>query len=91
MESTENIQRLYWPIGQVANAFNIAPSRIRIWLDYLGIDVSHRRVNRRQFNEKEFQLIGKIKHLVDDRGFTLRGMKMELEKLGYLKNGKCCY
>lgn len=85
MEATDTIERRYWPIGYVAKTLGIAPSRIRFWLDHFKIDVSNRRVNKRLFSKQEVELVTLVKHLVDNRGFTLRGVSMELQAMGYLR------
>lgn len=88
MEQTETIERRYWSIGEVARSLSIAPSRIRFWLAYLGMDVKTRRVNKRFFTRPDINLLSDIKHLVDNEGFTLWGMRRKLESMGYIKPSK---
>ena len=79
------IEKLYWKIGEVSKMFLVAPSTIRFWEREFGIVTMKGRRTGKDFHERKFtakniQELEKIRHLLKDRAFTLRGAKMELLK-----------
>ncbi len=60
-------------IGQVASMYNIETYIIRYWEKQID-EIRPLRVNRRRFySAKQVLLIGEIKKLIIDQGYTLKG------------------
>ncbi|MGB1247485.1 MAG: MerR family transcriptional regulator [Chitinophagales bacterium] len=73
------IEKLYYPIGEVADMFGVATSLIRYWEKEF--DILKPRKNRkgnRLFTQKDIENLKIIYHLVKERGFTLEGAKKKL-------------
>ncbi|MCR5454738.1 MAG: MerR family transcriptional regulator [Bacteroidales bacterium] len=80
-EQIENLDKLYYSIGEVAKMFNVNTSLIRYWeKEFPIIRPKKNQKGNRQFTKKDIENIHKIHYLVKDRGMTLDGAK------SYLKN-----
>lgn len=80
-EQIENLDKLYYSIGEVAKMFNVNTSLIRYWeKEFPIIRPKKNQKGNRQFTKKDIENIHKIHYLVKDRGMTLDGAK------NYLKN-----
>lgn len=85
------IEKLYYPIGEVAKMFDVSTSLIRYWEKEF--DILKPRKNRkgnRLFTPMDIDNLKIIYHLVKERGFTLEGAKMKLKenKDGTVQNYK---
>ena len=70
------IEKLYYPIGEVAEMFNVAPSLIRFWeSEFEVIQPKKNRKGNRQFTREDIDNVKLIYHLVKEKGFTLTGAK----------------
>ncbi|MDZ4824073.1 MAG: MerR family transcriptional regulator [Flavobacteriales bacterium] len=70
------VERLYYPISEVADMLDVNPSLIRFWekeFPQLAPRKNHR--GNRQFTIKDIELLKRIHHLVKEKGFTLEGAK----------------
>ena len=80
-EEIENLDKLYYSIGEVAKMFNVNISLIRYWeKEFPIIRPKKNQKGNRQFTKKDIENIHKIHYLVKDRKMTLDGAK------NYLKN-----
>jgi DNA-binding transcriptional MerR regulator len=80
-EEIENLDKLYYSIGEVAKMFNVNTSLIRYWeKEFPIIRPKKNQKGNRQFTKKDIENIHKIHYLVKDRKMTLDGAK------NYLKN-----
>ena len=73
------IEKLYYPIGEVATMFNVSTSLLRYWEKEF--DVLKPRKNKkgnRLFTKKDIENLQLIYHLVKERGYTLEGAKQQL-------------
>lgn len=74
------IEKLYYPIGEVAEMFEVSTSLIRYWEKEF--DILKPRKNRkgnRLFTPTDIENLKIIFHLVKERGYTLEGAKQKLK------------
>ena len=77
----KNIEKLYYPIGEVAKIFNVNVSLIRFWEKEFDIlKPKKNKKGNRMFTNKDLQNLKIIYHLVKERGFTLQGAKKKLKE-----------
>mgnify|MGYP000311706908 FL=1 len=78
-------EKLYYSIGEVAEAFEVKPSLIRFWeKEFQIISPKKNQSGTRKFSAKDIEKFELIYSLVKERGFTLEGVKKEL---GRAKSG----
>ena len=76
----KEIEKLYYPIGEVGQMLGVSPSLIRFWEQEF--DILRPKKNRkgnRQFTEKDIENLKLIYHLVKERGYTLDGARKKLK------------
>lgn len=74
------IEKLYYPIGEVAEMFEVSTSLIRYWEKEF--DILKPRKNKkgnRLFTKVDIENLKIIFHLVKERGYTLEGAKQKLK------------
>ena len=77
----KKIEKLFYPIGEVAEMFNLSVSSIRYWEKE--IDILKPKKNKkgnRMFTKKDVDNLRIIYHLTKERGFTLEGAKKKLRE-----------
>ncbi|AXG68101.1 HTH-type transcriptional repressor BluR [Kordia sp. SMS9] len=73
--------KLYYSIGEVANAFGVNASLIRFWeKEFDEIQPKKNAKGNRKFTPEDIKHIELIYHLVKERGFTLEGAKVHLKE-----------
>lgn len=74
-------EKLYYNIGEVADAFEVKPSLIRFWeKEFQIISPKKTQSGTRKFSSKDIEKFELIYTLVKERGFTLEGAKKQLKK-----------
>ena len=74
-------KKMFYTIGEVADAFDVNTSLIRFWeKEFPAIKPKKNTKGNRRFSQKDIQLLEKIYFLVKERGFTLEGAKTYLKK-----------
>lgn len=74
-------EKLYYSIGEVANAFNVNTSLIRFWeKEFDVIKPKKNAKGNRKFSKEDVKNLELIYHLVKERGFTLEGAKIKLKE-----------
>ena len=77
-------EKLYYSIGEVAEAFKVNTSLIRFWeKEFDVLQPKKNAKGNRKFTPKDIKNLELIYHLVKQRGFTLEGAKT------HLKENKC--
>jgi DNA-binding transcriptional MerR regulator len=79
----KEIEKLYYPIGEVAEMFGVTTSLIRYWENEF--DVLKPRKNRkgdRFFTQQDIANLRIIQNLLKERGFTIKGAKKYLSERG---------
>ncbi|MEO5906511.1 MAG: MerR family transcriptional regulator [Saprospiraceae bacterium] len=78
---TQNLDKLYYTIGEVADMFEVSRSLLRYWEnEFSFLTPRKNRKGDRLFTKENIQQIQIIFNLVKVRGFTLEGAKQELKK-----------
>lgn len=73
-------QKLYYNIGEVADAFKVNTSLIRFWeKEFDSIQPKKNAKGNRKFTAEDIKNFEIIFHLVKERGFTLDGAKQHLK------------
>ena len=79
LKHNRKIEKIYFPIGEVAEMFNVNTSLIRYWEKEFDIIKPFRnKKGNRLFTQKDVDNFHVIFHLVKERGFTLQGAKEKL-------------
>ncbi|MEO6132428.1 MAG: MerR family transcriptional regulator [Saprospiraceae bacterium] len=77
----QNLEKLYYTIGEVADMFEVSRSLLRYWENEFSFLAPRKnRKGDRLFTKENIQQIQIIYNLVKIRGFTLEGAKQELRK-----------
>ena len=77
----QNLDKLYYSIGEVAEMFEVSRSLLRYWEnEFAFLTPRKNRKGDRLFTKENIQQIQIIYNLVKIRGFTLEGAKQELKK-----------
>ena len=76
----DNVNKIYYPIGEVAKMFNVNTSLIRFWeKEFDIIKPQKNKKGNRLFTKADVDNFHIIYHLVKERGFTLQGAKNKLK------------
>ncbi|MGB7843871.1 MAG: MerR family transcriptional regulator [Salinimicrobium sp.] len=74
-------EKLYYGIGEVAQAFSVNTSLIRFWeKEFDVIKPKKNAKGNRKFTREDIKNLELIYHLVKERGFTLEGAKTHLKE-----------
>ncbi|MGO3181545.1 MAG: MerR family transcriptional regulator [Aequorivita sp.] len=74
-------EKLYYSIGEVAEAFGVNTSLIRFWeKEFDAIKPKKNAKGNRRFTPQDIKNLELIYHLVKERGFTLDGAKIHLKE-----------
>ncbi len=74
-------EKLYYSIGEVAEAFDVNTSLIRFWeKEFDVLKPKKNAKGNRKFTPKDIENLELIFHLVKERGFTLEGAKTHLRE-----------
>ena len=77
----QNLDKLYYTIGEVAEMFDVSRSLLRYWEnEFAFLTPRKNRKGDRLFTKENITQIQIIYNLVKVRGFTLDGAKQELKK-----------
>jgi len=78
-ERDEEINKLYYSIGEVSQMFNVSKSLIRFWENEFDTLRPHKNSKGdRRFNKQNLEQFKLIYHLVKEKGYTLEGAKREI-------------
>jgi len=77
----KQIEKLFYPIGDVAKMFDVSVSSIRYWENEFDIlKPKKNKKGNRIFTKKDVENLRIIYHLTKERGFTLEGAKKKLRE-----------
>ena len=77
----KQIEKLFYPIGEVAQMFEVSVSSIRYWEKEFDIlKPKKNKKGNRMFTKKDVANLRIIYHLTKERGFTLEGAKKKLRE-----------
>ena len=73
--------KLYYPIGEVAQMLNVNPSLLRYWeTEFPSIRPHKNKKGTRYYTESDIALLRHIYHLTRDCGYTLEGARERLRQ-----------
>ncbi|MBB4119757.1 DNA-binding transcriptional MerR regulator [Mesonia hippocampi] len=73
--------KLYYSIGEVAEAFKVNTSLIRFWeKEFEVLKPKKNAKGNRKFSKEDVKNLQLIYHLVKEKGFTLEGAKIYLKE-----------
>ena len=73
-------KKLYYKIGEACKMLDIQPYVLRYWeTEFSALRPSKSKSGQRVYSEKDIQVIGRVKELLYDEGFTIAGAKKKLE------------
>ncbi|MEN9444658.1 MAG: hypothetical protein RIS47_1548 [Bacteroidota bacterium] len=76
----QELTKLYYSIGEVAEMFDVNTSLIRYWeKEFEIINPKKNRKGDRSFTVQDIENIRLIYHLVKEKGMTLKGAKLKLK------------
>ena len=79
-------KKLYFKIGEACKKLDIQPYVLRYWeTEFPALSPNKSKSGQRVYTTKDLQVIGRIKELLYEEGFTIAGAKKKLE--GELKTG----
>lgn len=79
MKIDQELTKLYYSIGEVADMFGVSNSLIRYWEgEFKTLKPTKNRKGDRRFTQKDIHQLSMIYTLVKERGFTLDGARAEL-------------
>ena len=79
-------KKLYYKIGEACKVLDIQPYVLRYWeTEFSSLSPSKSKSGQRTYTEEDLQVIGRIKELLYEEGFTIAGAKKRLE--GELEGG----
>lgn len=79
LKTNKKIEKLFYPIGEVAALFDVNPSLIRFWEKEFDIlKPKKNKKGNRLFTPQDIHNLKLIYHLVKERGYTLQGAKDKL-------------
>lgn len=81
MKIEQELSKLYYTIGEVAELFGVSTSLIRHWESTFNeLHSKRNRKGDRRFTVRDIRQLELIYTLVKERGFTLEGARKELKK-----------
>jgi DNA-binding transcriptional MerR regulator len=79
-------KKLYYKIGEACKLLDIQPYVLRYWeTEFTSLSPSKSKSGQRTYTEEDLRVIGRIKELLYEEGFTIAGAKKRLE--GELQGG----
>lgn len=79
-------KKLYYKIGEACKILDIQPYVLRYWeTEFSSLSPSKSKSGQRTYTEEDLKVIGRIKELLYEEGFTIAGAKKRLE--GELESG----
>lgn len=78
----KEIEKIFYSIGEVAKMFDVNTSHIRFWSKQFDvIKPATNKKGNRMFTMSDIENFKVIYHLVKEKGFTLKGAKVEMNGL----------
>ncbi|MDA9774671.1 MerR family transcriptional regulator [Saprospiraceae bacterium] len=77
----QNLTKLYYSIGEVADMLDLNNSLLRYWEgEFSELKPRKNRKGDRQFTVKDIETVYLIHELVKERGFTIEGARKEIKE-----------
>lgn len=80
VEGEEDIKKQYYTIGEVARELDLTTSLIRFWeTEFREVNPKKNRKGNRMYTPKDIETLRKIRYLLKEQKFTIKGAK---ERMG---------
>lgn len=79
MKQPENLTKLYYSIGEVAEMFGVKTSLIRHYESEITFFKPEKRHGERRFTKKDIETFALLYKLVKEKGYTLEGAEKEFK------------
>jgi len=87
--SSEELDKLYINIGELAQKFNVSVSLIRYWeKEFKQLKPKKSIKGTRKYSKKNIEIFSQIYQLVKIEGFTIEGAKEKLNQQPVVKNNQ---
>ena len=80
MSAVPTGEKMFFPIGEVAKELGVEQYVLRFWENKFPQINPMKRRGRRLYDRGDIEVIKKIKHMLYDLGYTIKGAQMELNK-----------
>jgi DNA-binding transcriptional MerR regulator len=75
----EEIEKLYYSVGEVAAMFGVKTSMVRFWeTEFPQLQPKKHRTGDRQYTKEDIELVRKIHHLLKVELYTIPGARKRL-------------
>lgn len=75
----QKVEKLYYPIGEVAEMLNVPVSTIRFWEnEFIILKPKKNKKGNRLFTQTDLKNLKTIHHLLKEKGMTIAGAKKTL-------------
>lgn len=76
----QNIEKIFFTIGEVADMIKVSPSTIRYWeSNFNELDLKKSAGGTRMFTKDDIELLKFINYLIKERGLTVKGAQQKLK------------
>ena len=73
-------RKLYYKINEVAQLTNLKPHVLRYWeTEFKELSPRKDDNDQRRYRQKDIELVGEIKHLLYEEGYTIKGARHQLK------------
>ena len=87
----EEIEKMYWSIGELAKELQVAPSLLRHWEREIDMIKPYKSdKGTRYYTQKDIEIIRTVHHLVKEKGYTLKGAQ-ESVRSNFVKESQDAY
>ncbi|MGN7678764.1 MAG: MerR family transcriptional regulator [Anaplasma sp.] len=76
----EGREKVFYTIGDVAKEVGVDQCVLRFWESKFPQISPVKRRGRRLYNKEQISTIKKVKHMLYDRGYTIRGAQLEFKR-----------
>jgi len=80
LNPADNLEKLYFTIGEVSDELGVSPSLVRFWeKEFPQLKPRKTEGGTRKYSREDYALLKKIYQLVKEEGFTLAGAREQLK------------
>jgi DNA-binding transcriptional MerR regulator len=77
-----NTKKIYWSIGEAAKVVGVEQNVLRYWeSEFSALSPAKNRGNNRVYNKKDIEIAQKIKYLLYEEGYTIKGAVKKMKKV----------
>lgn len=77
----QKVEKLYYPIGEVAEMLNVPVSTVRFWEnEFVLLKPKKNKKGNRLFTQTDLKNLKTIHHLLKEKGMTIAGVKKTLAR-----------